>query len=228
MDLHWVSDRQIRFHELETPKCFATFWDNRHCTHRIYRSSSPHHSGMVPPPCPYWQNYTATCPVVWLKNSVCWSLKCFKPQTKRTQKTHKSKQTIRKSAQKTHNGKQFAFSVLLSWTWTWFNKNMFWWAYQPKLLMHDQTVRLGLKLHVTLQQSFLPVWHYDITCLAQVQWYNDMVWKNLFNFVSERSVWAGNVQNGPNVQQSKRRRIIELLKVQVFCIQVFRWILLEG
>lgn len=55
-----------------------------------------------------------------------------------------------------------------------------------------------------------------------------MVWKNLFNFVSERSVWAGNVQNGPNVQQSKRRRIIELLKVQVFCIQVFGWILLEG
>ena len=105
---------------------------------------------------------------------------------------------------------------------------MFWWAYQPKLLMHDQTVRLALKLHVTLQPSFFPVWHYDITFLAQVQWYNDMVWKNLFNFVSERSVWAGNVQNGPNVQQSKRRRIIELLKVQVFCIQVFGWILLEG
>ena len=55
-----------------------------------------------------------------------------------------------------------------------------------------------------------------MTCLAQIQWYHDMVWKNLFNFVLERSVLAGNGQNGPNVQLSKRTEIMKLLKVQVY------------
>ena len=54
-----------------------------------------------------------------------------------------------------------------------------------------------------------------MTGLAQVQWYHDMVWKNLFNFALERSVLAGNGQNGPKVQVSKRTEIMELLKVQV-------------
>ena len=43
-----------------------------------------------------------------------------------------------------------------------------------------------------------------------------MVWKNLFNFVLERSVLAGNGQNGPNVPLSKRTEIMKLLKVQVY------------
>ena len=40
-----------------------------------------------------------------------------------------------------------------------------------------------------------------------------MMWKILF-FFFERSVLAGNGQNGPNVQLSKRTSIMELLKVQ--------------
>ena len=86
--------------------------------------------------------------------------------------------------------------------------------------------RLGtqMHMHVTMHQSLLPVWRYDMTwydmiwhdmtCLAQIQWYHDMVWKNLFNFVLERSVLAGNGKNGPNVQLSKRTEIMKLLKVQ--------------
>ena len=41
-----------------------------------------------------------------------------------------------------------------------------------------------------------------------------MVWKDLFNFVSKSSILAGNGQNGPNVQLSKRTQIMEFLKVQ--------------
>ena len=60
--------------------------------------------------------------------------------------------------------------------------------------------RLGTQMymHVTMHQSLLPVWRYDMiwhdmTCLAQVQWYHDMVWKNVqfcfgtFSFGGERS-----------------------------------------
>ena len=45
-----------------------------------------------------------------------------------------------------------------------------------------------------------------------------MTWcgKNLFNFVLERSVLAGNGQNGPKVQLPKRTEIMKLLKVQVY------------
>ena len=43
-----------------------------------------------------------------------------------------------------------------------------------------------------------------------------MVWKSLFNFVLERSVLAGNIQYGPNIQQSERANIIELLKVLAY------------
>ena len=148
--------------------------------------------------------------------------KCSKPQTKCTQKkTQKYANNPQKYA-KTHKSKQFAISALFvlnnGHNSTQF---LFWWAYQPKLSMHN-TRNTGSKgsyynldlvikvwsdwdsnLHACHNASIIAVWRYDMTwydILAQVQWYNDMVWKSLFNFVLERSVLAGNGQNGPNVQ----------------------------